>query len=798
MSQKRGKAEPLAWAYAYGKGRVFQTLLGHNELSLAAGGTAELVRRGSVWAASREQRPIERQDINPKDTAPPRTPPQKNEPGAKILPPDPGLDGGKGGHWGEKNDKDWVDTRLDKMQFGPMVSHTFETAGHRANKGIALRVGESQEAAVLLDAQTGALVAGWTGDFLKFDPARFGLIGRHKIAGKLEWELGDQLCFRGARKVQYRGLHRDGNRVIFEYDVDGVRVLDSPWAYTAGGVTAFTRDMELGAGFGDAHIVLNDGKCYSSFHTDQPTGGIKIAWSDDRKRMEFSMAKRDTPLRVRLYFIAMKHGQLNTFPARDAAREERIYDFDRLAKGGAPLWGKPIEVKGHVNDRDKPYVIDTIPVPYDNPFGALMFLSGIDFFDNGDAAVSTVHGDVWLVRGLDRTLAKVTWQRFATGLYQPLGVRIVNNKVHVLGRDQITILHDRNDDGEADFYENFSSTIHTSAGGHDYVTSLEVDREGNFYYVDPRGVHRISTDGKTNDTLATGFRNPNGLSVGPDGTITVAPQEGDWTPASMICQFSPAPESGSASASAKGTPYFGYGGPRVTPDRPLGYDPPLVYLPRLVDNSSGSQVWVTSDKWGPLKGQLLNLSFGRSSMQLILREEIDGVFNGAVVPLPHRFLSGVMRGAFHPKDGQLYVVGMNGWVTNAARDGCLQRVRYTGKQPALPIAFETRPTDLRITFSQPLDKELAEDVDGYAAEQWNYRYSSAYGSKDYSVANPNVEGHDAVKVKSVKLEADGKTIVLDLGELKSVHQLRLRYDLDTAAGEGLRGEIVFTINRVTE
>ena len=35
------------------------------------------------------------------------------------------------------------------------------------------------------------------------------------------------------------------------------------------------------------------------------------------------------------------------------------------------------------------------------------------------------------------------------------------------------------------------------------------------------------------ETLASGFRNPNGLGTSPDGKIiTIAPQQGEWTPAS--------------------------------------------------------------------------------------------------------------------------------------------------------------------------------------------------------------------------------------------------------------------------
>jgi type 1 glutamine amidotransferase len=53
-SKITGKDEPLALAYEYGQGRVFQTLLGHDAAAIRQAG--ELIRRGSVWAAGRESR----------------------------------------------------------------------------------------------------------------------------------------------------------------------------------------------------------------------------------------------------------------------------------------------------------------------------------------------------------------------------------------------------------------------------------------------------------------------------------------------------------------------------------------------------------------------------------------------------------------------------------------------------------------------------------------------------------------------------------------------------------------------
>jgi type 1 glutamine amidotransferase len=59
-SKVTGKDEPLAFVYEVGKGRVFQSLLGHDAAAIRAGGTAELLRRGTAWAARRAVVPADR------------------------------------------------------------------------------------------------------------------------------------------------------------------------------------------------------------------------------------------------------------------------------------------------------------------------------------------------------------------------------------------------------------------------------------------------------------------------------------------------------------------------------------------------------------------------------------------------------------------------------------------------------------------------------------------------------------------------------------------------------------------
>jgi glucose/arabinose dehydrogenase len=164
----------------------------------------------------------------------------------------------------------------------------------------------------------------------------------------------------------------------------------------------------------------------------------------------------------------------------------------------------PIVTKGHLGKADGPYAVDTLTAPDDNPQKSFLRFGGLDFFANGDLAVCSVSGDVWVVSGVDEKLDQLEWRRFATGLFQPLGLKVVDDQIYVLGRDQITRLHDLNRDGEADFYENFNNDGLVTTNGHAYVACLERDPAGNFYYIKcgdrtPHGgtILRVSPDGRS-------------------------------------------------------------------------------------------------------------------------------------------------------------------------------------------------------------------------------------------------------------------------------------------------------------
>ncbi len=444
----------------------------------------------------------------------------------------------------------------------------------------------------------------------------------------------------------------------------------------------------------------------------------------------------------------------------------------KLTKGGPALWPQLLETTGSSGKPVPgwPYVVDTLTLPFENPWRSLFFIGGHDFFANGDIAVCTMTGDVWRVSGVDATLSKLRWKRMATGLHQPLGLVVVEDKVCVLGRDQITRLHDLNGDGEADFYECLSNDFTTPTGGHDFMCGLERDALGNFYTASGKeGLLRI-LPGKKAEVMASGFRNPDGLGLAPDRTLTVPYSEGEWTPTSAIAQIVPGG-------------YYGYPGPRAgTPTLQ-----PLVWLPRGEDNSAGGQTWVPDDRWGPMRGQMLHFSYGAGTHFLVLRQKVNDVWQGAAIPLPGDFNAGAHRARFSPKDGQLYVSGMTGWGTYTPDDGCIQRVRYTGGPAQIPTAVEARDNGVLLTFSEKLNA-----TGSYFAQTWNYRYSQSYGSKEYSLSQPDKAGHDVLEIKSTHVLGDGRQLFLEIPQIQRANMLHLRCDL---AGLVPR-DIFFTVHQL--
>ena len=291
----------------------------------------------------------------------------------------------------------------------------------------------------------------------------------------------------------------------------------------------------------------------------------------------------------------------------------------------------------------------------------------------------------------------------------------------------------------------------------------------------------MSPDGKKLDVVARGLRAPNGIGIGPHDEMVSGDNQGSWVP---VCPINRIREGG----------FVGVPDGVPGPIKPTKRDDPIIWIPYDIDNSSGGQVWVPDNRWGPFAGSMLHLSYGKCSLFAAMTQTISDTMQGALAKFPLTFASGVMRARFNAADGQLYVCGLRGWQTTAARDGCFQRVRFTGKAARMPIGWAVTKTGIDLTFTDALDKAAAEDVGNYAIEQFNIRWAAAYGSPELSVVDPAKQGRDKVALASAKLKDDGRTVVLTIPGISPVHCHVIKLKIAAADGTPIATTVWGTIN----
>lgn len=764
----------------------------------------------------------------------------------------------KASHWGKEavgfdwTEQDSVDNRWQQTDIGPFLAYTIPLPEGPVRKGLAIKVGPGwgasgeapavPRAVALYDTQHMQLRGVWSGGFLQFNPARYGIIGMPKIDGELQfssrespaWSIaGARTPAKGAAVVQYLGMsdQTDGPRLRFRVGMTPVTeriavagtlenpvlvrtiTLDpheAPFELTLFDAPAAKVEMSQQGAMTRIQLEQRDRRVSLAIRA---AGALDPITREEGKTIRLGV--RIPPSATRQTVVIGCRSDLATTASDEAALAKAVEATSiSTAVPAARRWGEGLVTAGQMGADQRGFALDTLALPFDNPWKALLFTTGVGFFDRADRAaatpgpsparpdlaVCTVHGDVWTVSGVDAELKSLRWRRFATGLYQPLGLVVVGDDVYVLGRDQITRLRDTDGNGEADEYDCVNNLYETSAGGHDYVACLERDPGGDFYLVHAtQGVLRAAGDGRTLDVVASGLRNPNGMGFAMvDGkpVVTAAPQEGEWTPGSAIYRVRPGE-------------HYGYPGPRgakgtITPtlalEEPLaklGVGAPYCWIPRRTDNSCGGQTWIDPGLWGNLGRHWLHHSFGQCTTMLVVPDGSFPDLQGATVPLPLTFDSGVCRGRFRKDDGHLYAVGLRGWVTSATQDGCLQRVRRTGTPTGLPIAWKGFRNGLEIQFADPLDRGTAQDPGSYHVEAWNYRYSVAYGSPDWKVSREAEEGHDELVVKSATLLRPD-TVFLEIDPLPVACQVTIQYALAHRSGAPIRNTLAATLHRVPD
>ena len=232
------------------------------------------------------------------------------------------------------------------------------------------------------------------------------------------------------------------------------------------------------------------------------------------------------------------------------------------------------------------------------------------------------------------------------------------------------------------------------------------------------------------------------------------------------------------------------------------WTPPLTWLSHSdYDNSGGGQVWVTSDQWGPFKGELLHESYGKSSLFLVLKEQAaNGLMQGGVVKFPLKFTSSCMRAHFNKRDGQLYIAGLSEWQSNASKTTGFDRVRYTGKKVYSVRGLKVLHNGVQLTFTEPLASDSVADAQNWSGKRWNYERAEHYGSPEFMLTKDEngklKKGREPITITGTKLSVDGKTVTVEIADFQPVMQESIKWNLKAADGTAVAQEIQHTIHAI--
>lgn len=727
-----------------------------------------------------------------------------------------------------------------EMDYGPFLIGTFELAdadrraaaaklppgkldtitpdANLAYKGIAVRLDAGADAGaggisagkawLVFEHDTLRVAGAWTGEgFIDWEGINFN--SRHVVhprtIGELHFETADGPgwanpatgAFDDARLVgadgrrygppprawmRYRGLYRAGERAVISYTVGDTTILESHDLESLGAQPVFVRTLNVGESSCDLLVrVANAGTAVAV------SGSRAVTTATDEKFVTLRISASATPLR-----LAVRLAKAGTIGLDTLAASPR--DLAPFTRGGPACWTEAIETPVVRSGAEGAFAWERFTLPQTNPWRARMRPSGLDFTPDGKAAlICTWDGDVWRVDGIGGNSATVSWRRIASGLFQPLGLKVRGTEIFVTCRDQLVVLRDLNGDGETDFYESVNSDHQVTDHFHEFAMGLQTDAAGNFYYaksarhartalVPQHGtLLKISADGATTEILANGFRAANGVCLNPDGSFFVTDQEGHWMPMNRINRVTP--------GSFFGNMWSG-GAPADTADAAMA--PPLLWVDKATDRSPAELLWLNHATWSPLNGALLNLSYGQGRLEIVFSDGTGDTAQGALCRLPiPDFPTGIMRGRVHPTNGQLYLAGLSAWATSQTeQEGGFYRLRPTGQPAALPTAWHIINGGIELTFSEPLTATTATDVARYVVKVWELKRSANYGS-------PRINEH-ALAIARAEVLADARKLRLTIPTLAPATIIELTCHVQDANGTEVERVITGTIHRVPE
>jgi len=424
-------------------------------------------------------------------------------------------------------------------------------------------------------------------------------------------------------------------------------------------------------------------------------------------------------------------------------------------------------------------------------------VGGMDFTSSGDLIISTWDslGAVYRIKNaLSLDTNQIEVKRIAWGLAEPLGLKVVNDRIFVLQKQELTELVDSDKDEIVDEYRTICNGWGATGNFHEFAFGL-VYKDGFFYAglataIQPGGKSTIpqnkdrgkaikmGMDGKF-EFVASGLRTPNGFGIGIDDEIFIADNQGDWLPSCKILHLKPGAFFGNYSVDLYNIGKY-------------KDQPPMVWLPQNEIGNSATQP--AKLNMGPYRNQMIHGDVTHGGLKRVFVERINGDYQGVVFPFTQGMEGGTNRLIVGP-DSNLYV-GMIGnpgnWGhTNHEWFG-LEALKWNGNPVFDMLAIRSLKNGFEIEFTEPLPEKVKNWNRLMDLSSWSYTPTMKYGG-------PKIELEE-FKPEKLWLSKDRKKLIVELKNLKEgfVYHFALNDSLQSASGRTLWStKAWYTLNNIS-
>lgn len=457
------------------------------------------------------------------------------------------------------------------------------------------------------------------------------------------------------------------------------------------------------------------------------------------------------------------------------------------------------------------YKIVDVPIPKE----VLLEVGGLALTDKNQLGVSTRRGEVWVIDNPNST--SPTYNRYAHGLHEPLGLGYRNNGFYLAQRGELTRLEDTDGDGEADLYKTvfswpLSGNYHEYSYGPkfmdngDMIVTLNLGWQGRgVSLVKWRGwMLKITPEGEMTP-IATGLRSPAGFGINDQGDLFYTENQGDWVGSGRMTHL----ESGDFAGNPAGLRWTD------DPQSPLKLKPediekksglslyeyakkipnlkaPAIWFPHTILGVSTSDILIDTNagKFGPFDGQMFVGDQGQSKIMRVFMEKVNGVYQGVTFDFVEGFSSGVLRMIWGANSNMFVGMTSRGWGSTGKDPYGLQRLVWTGKTPFEIKTVKALDDGFLIEFTKPVNLKTASKTASYEIKTFTYHYHNTYGSDIVDQQNGLVEKAEVSKDGlSAKLTIQGM-------RLGFIHQIKIP-GVKSANGEKLLHNTgYYTLNEV--